>query len=138
MFALHCVGTRNVRVPIWMWLCLVALAGCGNGRGTLTEGSGQQASYSIGGTLSGLTGSGLVLQYNGGNDLALTADGTFSFTGTLATGAAYAVTVLTQPTNPAQTCTVTNGSGTVANTNVTGVSVTCTTGTFPVGGNVTG
>jgi hypothetical protein len=138
MFALHCVGTRNVRVPLWMGLCLIGLAACGNGRGTLTEGSGQQASYSIGGTLTGLTGSGLVLQNNAGNDLALSADGTFSFTGTLATGAAYAVTVLTQPTNPAQTCSVTNGSGTVANTNVTSVSVTCTTGTFPVGGNVTG
>ena len=37
------------------------------------------------------------------------------------------MTVLTQPSNPAQTCTVTGGSGMVADANVTSVAVTCTT-----------
>jgi alpha-tubulin suppressor-like RCC1 family protein len=78
----------------------------------------------IGGTVSGLNGTGLVLQNNGGNDLAITANGAFTFTAPVAVGANYNVTVLTQPTG-GQTCTVTNGSGTNVTTNVTTVAVTC-------------
>ena len=39
----------------------------------------------------------------------------------------YAVTVLTQPSDPSQTCLVSNGSSTVASNKVTDVVVTCTT-----------
>jgi alpha-tubulin suppressor-like RCC1 family protein len=95
--------------------------------------------FSIGGTVSGLTGSGLVLQDNGGNNLAVSANGAFTFTAKVNSGAAYAVTVLTQPSSPAQTCAVTNGSGTTS-ANVTNVAVACTTTTvtFSIGGMVTG
>ena len=44
----------------------------------------------------------------------------------MASGAAYAVTVSQQPSE--QTCTVSNGTGTVTNANVTSVSVVCPTG----------
>jgi hypothetical protein len=83
--------------------------------------------YTIGGTVSGLAGSGLVLKNNGEDNLAISADGSFTFALSIADGAPYAVTVFTQPSNPAQTCTVTNGSGTVSGANVTDVAVTCTT-----------
>jgi hypothetical protein len=76
----------------------------------------------VGGTVSGLTGSGLVLQDNGGNNLAVSANGLFTFTTALAGGSAYDVTVLTQPSS--QTCSVTSGSGTVIS-NVTNVLVAC-------------
>ena len=56
--------------------------------------------YSIGGTVSGLAGSGLVLQNNGGDDLAISADGSFTFATPLVDGSSYEVTVLTQPTQP--------------------------------------
>ena len=94
--------------------------------------------YTVGGNVSGLSGSGLVLKLNGANDLAISANGTFTFPTALADGSAYAVTVGTQPANPAQTCTVANGSGTLAGANVTNVAVTCTTNpqTYTVGGNV--
>jgi hypothetical protein len=82
--------------------------------------------YTVGGRVSGLAGSGLVLQLNGGATLPMSANGLFVFTGGLPGGAAYAVTVTAQPANPAQTCTVANGSGTVAGANVTNVAVTCT------------
>jgi hypothetical protein len=82
-------------------------------------------SETVGVTVSGLTGSGMVLQLNGGNDLAINADGTASFATAIDSGASYAVTVKTQPMLPAQICTVANGSGTVAAANVTGVSITC-------------
>ena len=60
--------------------------------------------YSVGGTVSGLTGT-VVLQDNGGDNLSVTANGSFSFPAKLASGAAYSVTVLTQPSG--QTCAVT-------------------------------
>jgi hypothetical protein len=82
--------------------------------------------YTVGGSVSGLSGSDLVLEDNGGDDLAVTANGTFTFATTLALGANYTVTVKTQPGNPAQTCSVTNASGTVASANITSVSVRCT------------
>lgn len=83
----------------------------------------------IGGTVSGLTGTGLVLQRNGGNDLPITANGPFTFTNPVAVGATYNVTVFAQPTG--QTCTVTNGVGTTALAPVTNVTVTCV-GSGPV------
>jgi hypothetical protein len=97
--------------------------------------------YAVGGNVTGLAGSGLVLQLNGANDLAVAGTGTVPFgfaSAPVASGASYAVTVLTQPTSPSQTCTATaNGSGTIGGAAVTDVSVTCTTNTYAVGGNVT-
>ena len=80
------------------------------------------ASFSVGGTVSGLSGT-VVLQDNGGDDLSLTANGSFTFATKLAGGAAYSVTVKTNPSG--QTCTVSGGSGTVAAANVTSVAVSC-------------
>ena len=77
--------------------------------------------YTIGGTVSGLSGAGLVLQNNGGNNLSVSANGSFTFTTAIASGSTFNVTVFSQPSNPAQTCGVTRGSGTVASANVTNV-----------------
>jgi hypothetical protein len=60
---------------------------------------------------------------NGANDKPISADGAFSF-GPQAGGTPYAVTVATQPTNPAQTCTVNNGSGNIGST-VLNITVVC-------------
>ena len=91
--------------------------------------------YTIGGTVSGLTGAGLVLQDNGGNNLPVSANGSFTFSNSVASGEIYSVTVLTQPTG--QSCTVTNDSGT-ASANVTNIQVTCTTTTYTIGGTISG
>jgi len=99
---------------------------------------GSTSSFSIGGTVTGLTGMGLVLQNNGGDNLTITASGAFTFASKIGGGKTYNVTVLTQPTSPAQTCTVTGGTG-AATTNVTTVVVTCTSGssgTVTIGGTV--
>jgi len=79
----------------------------------------------IGGTVTGLEGSGLVLQNNGGDDLPIDADGPFTFATSLPPGSFYNVTVATQPTSPAQFCSVENGSGQVPAEAVTDVAVTC-------------
>ena len=94
--------------------------------------------FTIGGTLSGLgSGHSVTLLDNGSDSLALTANGTFTFATALPTGATYSVTVGTQPTG--QTCTVTNGSGTVGTSNVTNVAVACTAPkTFSIGGTLSG
>ncbi len=92
---------------------------------------------SIGGTVVGLLGTGLVLQNNGGDDLAIATSNPFTFKTAVAIGSKYSVTVSTQPASPTQTCTVTNGTGT-ANTNVGNIQITCSTGTISIGGTVTG
>lgn len=94
--------------------------------------------FSIGGTVTGLAGSGLVLQNNGGDNLAITEDGTFTFSTPIASGETYAVSVLAQPSDPTQSCTVTSEAGTVSDANITNVSVSCVTRSFAVGGRVIG
>ena len=76
----------------------------------------------MGGTVSGLSGT-VVLQDNGGDNLSVSANGSFTFATRLAGGAAYSVTVKTNPSG--QTCTVTGGSGTIGSANVTNVAVSC-------------
>ena len=86
--------------------------------------------YTIGGTVTGLTGTGLVLQNEGGDNLSVPAPSgssstNFKFATALTTGSPYAVTVSTQPSSPAQLCSVANGTGTVGNSNVSTVQVSC-------------
>lgn len=88
------------------------------------NGTSPQA-YTIGGSVSGLAGSGLVLRQNGGDDLPVDADGSFTFATPVYDGTHYAVTIAAQPRNPAQTCTVANGNGTLSGANVANVTVTC-------------
>lgn len=82
------------------------------------------ATFTVGGSVSGLAGT-LVLQNNGGDDLSVVSNGGFTFATSVAGGNAYAVTVKTQPGG--QTCSVRNGSGTVASANVGSVEVSCAT-----------
>jgi hypothetical protein len=97
-----------------------------NGAATATDWSGGDVAagtYSVGGTVSGLSGT-VVLQDNGGNDLSVSSNGSFQFTYLLADNASYDVTVATYPSG--QTCTVANGSGAIADGNATNVAVSCT------------
>jgi alpha-tubulin suppressor-like RCC1 family protein len=115
-----------------MQYLLVVLVACGGGGGARQDGGGgssdgggsdASASYAIGGTVVGLGGSGLVLRNNGGNDLAITQDGTFVFSQPVADGASYAVTIASQPAN--ESCVVDHGTGNVAGADVTGIVVWC-------------
>jgi trimeric autotransporter adhesin len=94
--------------------------------------------FALRGTVSGLAGTGLVLQNNGGDDLAIATNGEFSFPSPIASGATYSVTVKTQPSGPAQSCGIANGNGIIGSADVTNVTITCATGTFTIGGAVTG
>ena len=98
--------------------------------------------YSISGTVTGLAGAGLKLRNNNNpaDEITIAKTGPFGFTFStpILSGATYAVTVVAQPTNLSQTCTVTNGGGTVGGASVTNVAVNCVTNSFTVGGTVTG
>jgi hypothetical protein len=95
--------------------------------------------FAVGGSVSGLPGSGLVLQLNGANDLAVSANGRFSFPKPLAKGSPYSVTVKSSPSSPIkQTCTVGKGSGNIAGAPINNIVVTCVTNSYAVGGTVSG
>jgi 6-phosphogluconolactonase (cycloisomerase 2 family) len=97
----------------------VILLSCGSG-------SSPGYSYTIGGIVSGLAAdSVIVLQNNAGDDLSISANGSFSFLTPVNTGGAYTVTIETQPSFLSQTCTVSNGSGIVSNAPVSSVVVSC-------------
>ena len=130
-------------IGCWKSLCFAVLVltalsftSCGGGTGTKGNTTPPRATYTIGGTVSGLSGTGLMLASNGAT-LAVSANGNFAFPNAIASGSAYAVTVATQPSNPAQNCTVANGSGT-ATANVTSVQVTCTTSSYSISATVSG
>ncbi|HSQ64653.1 MAG TPA: glycine rich domain-containing protein [Polyangiaceae bacterium] len=144
-------GTAGALVAVLAVGCATGLVSGGNGDGGIggdggtggdggggTDGPSKPGSFTVGGTVTGLSGTGLVLQDNGGDDLTVSANGAFTFATPLADGSAYAVTVKTQPTGPVQTCTVTSGSGKVAGAKVTNVAVACVTNEFSVGGTVSG
>jgi 6-phosphogluconolactonase (cycloisomerase 2 family) len=89
--------------------------------------SGSDASYTVGGTVTGLTGTGLVLEVNGSQSLAVGANGTFSFPGALPSGSSYVVRVQSQASVAREICSISNGSGTVGTSAVHNVGVACST-----------
>jgi hypothetical protein len=91
--------------------------------------------YDVGGSVSGLAGM-VVLRNNSGDDLIVDADGSFTFASPVANGSPYSVTVHTQPAD--QSCSIVNGTGTVAGVDVTNIGITCATDTYTVGGTVAG
>ena len=121
----------------------MALSGCTGGVHDSGSGGGATTApqYTVGGTVSGLAGSGLVLASNTGETVNVSTDGAFSFRTTFPDGSPYYVLVLTQPGTPTQTCIANNGSGTIQSSNVTGITVTCktkTAATDTIGGVVVG
>jgi 6-phosphogluconolactonase len=108
------------------------LAACGGGGG----GSGGPT-YSVGGSVSGLVGSGLVLTAGAGNSVSIPQAGAFTLPTSLGAGASYDITVANPPANPSQTCTVSNGTSTVAGT-VDNITVVCVVSQFTVGGSISG
>ncbi len=133
------VGSRScARLPIfnalagWALLAVVAtcLSACGGDSGGGGGGSGSSSSsggtstYTIGGSVSGLTADGLQLT-DGVDQLNVAANATtYQFPTALATGKSYAVTPTGQPKGFTVLCSVTGGTGTVGTANVS-VPVTC-------------
>lgn len=105
-----------------------------------------EPAYNVGGSVSGLAeGNSVILRNNNGDDLSLTANGSFTFLTQLTNLSGFAVTVATQPSEPNQICLVTggnsannNGSGNVSAADVTNIDVSCTTEQYSIGGTLSG
>jgi 6-phosphogluconolactonase len=80
--------------------------------------------YTIGVNVSGLTGTGLVLQNNGGDNLLIPAAGAFTFNTPMLNSYTYNVSVLTQPHTPAQDCTP-HSTGDLSVTGNMTVNISC-------------
>ncbi len=81
--------------------------------------------YTVGLTVSGLLGSGLILQLNEAADQAVSENVFVRFGTALENSASYTISVLQQPTNPIQVCQVSGATGTIAGADITQASVMC-------------
>jgi hypothetical protein len=83
------------------------------------------ASHTIGGTINNLTGSGLKLinGSDGGEVAPAAGAASFTFSKEVTFNTTYGVVISSQPSG--QTCTVTNGAGTMADVAVTSIVVNC-------------
>jgi hypothetical protein len=114
----------------------VVLDGCGGSTSVSNSSQTSNTTYTIGGSLSGLTTQGLILANGTDSDSPNPGDLSFVFPTAVVAGTAYDVTVQLQPDG--LVCTVTNGSGTVGSANVSSVAVDCVPATFTVGGTISG
>jgi hypothetical protein len=96
----------------------------------MNSGSG---SFTVGGTVTGLPGDLTIFLWNGNDTLAISSNGPFVFPSTLSSGATYAVNDAVPifsgqvPDLVGESCTLTNGSGTITTANVSNVTVSCST-----------
>src|SRR5712691_3945423 len=95
------MNIRNVLISVIVPAVLVGIVSCGGGSGYGSGGGTPMYTYTVGGTVSGLSET-VVLQLNGAGNLTMSASGGFTFAGSIA-----------------------NGAGTLSGANVTNVSVTC-------------
>jgi hypothetical protein len=79
--------------------------------------------FAVGGTVTGLTGGGLILQNDFGDDLRVSGSGPFTFKTKLPPGEVYRITVSAEPVG--QTCTVSKEMGTMPAMDVKDVQVAC-------------
>jgi streptogramin lyase len=118
----------------------LALSGCGGGGdtspGSSTTSTGRPQTYSLNGTVSGLTSSGLVLAVNSTTVAVSEGAKSVALASGLASGTAYIVSVKTPPTG--EMCSIAEGTGTVASANVSNVVVTCADQAFALGGRISG
>lgn len=105
--------------------CAIGLAACGGYTG-----------LTLGGSVSGLTNSGLVLA-NGGNTVSVPANATsYAFPNQVDVGSSFHVTIQSQPQH--MTCLVTDITGTVGTTATSNINVACGQNSYTVGGTISG
>jgi NHL repeat len=93
------------------------------------------STFSVGGTVSGLSSAGLVLMA-GGQFVAVNSGATaFTLPSPFAFGSGYTVAIQTQPVG--NTCSVSNATGSVTGA-ITNVSVVCSLPSYSLGGSVSG
>ena len=120
-----------------IFITALLLTACGGGN---NSSQGNNSTFSIGGNVTGLINSGLIVRNSIDNDadselLTINADGNFTFTTELETGSRYHVFIEDSPPN--HSCNTSQGLGTVSNQNITDIAITCEA-LYTVGGSITG
>ena len=98
----------------------------------------QTNTYIVGGTVSGLNGSGLQVVTSDGVSTAVTGNGALTLSNRIPSGSTFAVSIRTQPSSPSQVCTINNATGTVTNNDINVLSIACVTNTYLMGGTLSG
>jgi CHRD domain-containing protein len=81
---------------------------------------GTAPTYSVSGSVTGSSGA-IVVKMNGGNDIFMSGNGDFKFTGKLLTGDTFNVQVV----DVNDECTVSGGAGSIDQSDITGVTISC-------------
>jgi serine protease len=118
-------------LSVLITLCLIA---CSGGSGSKSAPAPPAETYSIGGTISGLSGS-LVVSNNSSDELSIDTNGAFVFPDELSAQDTYLVEIVSQPEN--QQCEITGEQGTVSGSDISSIQIDCFT-TYRVGGTVIG
>ena len=114
------ISIRNVLIgSILSAVAAGIVVSCGGGGGGYGSGMSSTPAYTVGGALSGATGT-VVLKLNGGSDMSM-SNGNFTFP----TMVPYLSTYNVQVVDANDRCTVTSGAGTMGVTNITNVAVAC-------------
>jgi hypothetical protein len=133
------ITSMQTKLAVIFIIFLACLSGCEKSQQSAHSSLPMPQQFDIGGTVSGLSSSGLILQLNGKGDLTISANGKFSFANPLNNNVGYAITVKSQPSVPInQTCTVSQGNGELVGHPIDNVSITCATNSYVVGGTVSG
>ncbi len=118
-------------------LGVVILSACGGGGGDSSP-VPPSTTYMLSGTVNNLApgSNGVTLALNG------TVDGTYGTNGGIqfppVPSGNYTISIVTQPSSPSQTCTVSPANVVILNTDITNVSVSCTPTYYTIGGVVHG
>jgi hypothetical protein len=115
--------------------CIIELTACGGYSGETTRADAAKT-FTLGGTVAGLTADGLVLANAGATVTVISGASTFAFSTAVTAGEPYAVTVQSVPKG--LTCTVAGAVGIVQTANVNNVVVTCSDQSYSLGGTATG
>lgn len=130
------VGSLVSRLVLLLMAALIGACGGGGGGGTDSGSTSIPAMYSLGGSIGGLSGSGLTLS-NGTQTVSPAVGATsFVFTNGLASGSSYSVTVSTSPSG--LNCSVSNAVGSVGSVDVSSVQVVCSAQSYSLGGSISG
>lgn len=125
--------SREIRLglPVLLVMTLAACGGGGgggggassSGGGTSSSGGTPAVTYSLSGTVSGLSAGTVVLAVTGKPDVSVSTNGNAALASGLASGATYTVSVKTQPAG--LTCQLSHETGTMPAADVADVQVSC-------------
>jgi hypothetical protein len=132
MLRSYCRAPTGLAASLISAVASFALTACGGGGGAPAA----PTTYSLNAEVSGLSGSGLILELANGTKINVSGNGIVTLANELSTGASYDVTVSATPVNPSEACTVLDGSGTISSKSVN-IAVSCTTsGVAPTSSSV--